>query len=383
MLPAQLAADELQVFSYDALGRLVKVTRAGTVNNNATECYTYDPASNRSNVTVNTASNCTLGSATLSVGSASATEGGNLAFVVSLSGTITGNVTVNYTTANGTATSGSDYTAKSGTLTFTASPGSQTVTVVTLDDAVGEGDETVLFNLSGATGATISTSQGIGTITDNDGACSGVSFTIASNGAVTEGTSSVFTVTKAGTTGSSCSVNYATANGSAIAGSDYTAKSGTLSFTSSQTSKTVSVSTTNDTAVESAETFSMSPSAPTNGATLGSPSSATATINDNDTGGTNQPPVTTFDNAGNMSCGDIITVDVVANDTDPEGNYPLSLVSASGVPGITVSVFSSTEIRIISSGNSSGTKSFSYVVQDSLGAQSTGSGSVNVLAPCQ
>jgi hypothetical protein len=210
--------------------------------------------------------------------------------------------------------------------------------------------------------------------------CAGVSFTITSNGAVTEGTSSVFTVTKSGSTTNSCSVNYATANGTAVAPGDYTTKSGTLTFTSAQTSQTVSVTTIDDISVESAETFTMSLSGPTGGATVGTPGSATATINDNDSGG-NQPPVANFDNAGSMTCGDTITYNVVANDTDPDGNYPLSLVSAAGSAGLTASVASSTSVQL--TGITAGTKSFTYVVKDSLNAQANGSGSVTVTAPCQ
>jgi len=52
-------------------------------------------------------------------------------------------------------------------------------------------------------------------------------------------------VTKSGTTSSNCSVNYATANGTATAPTYYTAKSGTLTFTSGQTSQTVNVLTIN------------------------------------------------------------------------------------------------------------------------------------------
>lgn len=219
--------------------------------------------------------------------------------------------------------------------------------------------------------------------TGGGGGGDSVSFSISSNGAVTEGTNSVFTVTKSGAATQSYSVNYATANGTAAAPGDYTAKSGTLTYTTAETSKTVSVTTVDDTNVESNETFAMSLSSPTGGSTIGTPGTATATINDNDSGGGNQPPVANFDNAGSMTCGDTMTFNVVANDTDPDGNYPLSLVSASGSPGIVVSVASSTDVQILSTGASSGTKSFSYVVQDSLGAQANGSGSVTVLAPCQ
>jgi hypothetical protein len=280
-------ASETISYAYDTLGRLVKVARSGTVNNGASACYTYDKADNRTNVTSSTSSNCSPPSVSFSVNDVSVIEGGNLLFTVTKTGTATGTLTVSYATANGTAVAGSDYTTTSGTLSFLSTDTAKTVSVPTIDDAAVESAETVLFNLSNAsTGATISDSQGVGTINDNDSLCGGVSFTIASNGAVAEGGSSLFTVTKSGSASGSCSVNYATAGGTATSGSDFTASSGTLTFTSTQTSQQISVATIDDTAVESAETFTTSLSSPTGGSTLGSPSTATATINDNDSGGT-------------------------------------------------------------------------------------------------
>ncbi len=76
-------------------------------------------------------------------------------------------------------------------------------------------------------------------------------------------------------------VNYATANATATAGSDYTATSGTLSFAAGEISKTITVPVLGDKVVESSETFSLTLSNPS-GATLGSAASATATIIDND-----------------------------------------------------------------------------------------------------
>lgn len=251
-LPAE--ANETLAYTYDALGRMVKVERTGTVNNNASECYSYDPASNRANVNVVVNGACTLvsggggGGPTLSVANVSTTEGTSLGFVVSLTGTISGAVTVNYATANGSAAAGSDYTAKSGSLSFATSPSSQTVNVTTTNDTTAESNETVLFNLTSASGATIATSQATGTIIDNDGGgggsdCTGVSFAVSDAPAVVEADSLVFTITKSGTTSSSCSVNYASANGTAVEPGDYTAVSGTKTFTSAQTSQTVLVST--------------------------------------------------------------------------------------------------------------------------------------------
>jgi hypothetical protein len=288
-LGAAAHAGETINYTYDALGRLVQVARSGTVNNGASEGYSFDPAGNRTNVTVSTGGVCAGVTFTIST-PAAVTEGASSVFTVTKAGTTSSSCTVNYATASGSATSGSDFTATSGTLTFTAAQTSQTVSVPTIDDTTVESAETFTLSLSGPNngGALGSPSSATATINDNDttGTCTGVSFTIASNGAVTEGATSVFTVTKAGSTSSSCSVNYATAGGTATSGSDFTAKSGTLAFSSTQTSQTVSVATIDDTAVESAETFTMSLSAPTGGSTLGSPNSANATINDNDSAGT-------------------------------------------------------------------------------------------------
>ena len=51
-LAATAVATETINYSYDARGRLVKVERSGTVNNNVKAEYKYDKADNRSNVTV-------------------------------------------------------------------------------------------------------------------------------------------------------------------------------------------------------------------------------------------------------------------------------------------------------------------------------------------
>ncbi len=78
------------------------------------------------------------------------------------------------------------------------------------------------------------------------------------------------------------SVHFATANGTATAGSDYTAVDLTVNFAAGETSKTVSIPITNDSSIESSETVLLSLSGPSAGATLGTPSSATLTIADND-----------------------------------------------------------------------------------------------------
>jgi hypothetical protein len=91
----------------------------------------------------------------------------------------------------------------------------------------------------------------------------------------------------------------------------------------------------------------------------------------------NQPPVANPDTAASIpKCG-ATSVDVTANDTDPEGNYPLTVTAASGAAALAVTVTGASTLRIESTGGS-GVKSFSYTVRDSLGASSTGSGTITV-----
>jgi hypothetical protein len=77
-------------------------------------------------------------------------------------------------------------------------------------------------------------------------------------------------------------VNYSTSNGTASAGSDYTSASGSVTFAKGDSSKTFTVPITNDVRDETNETINLSLSGPSGGATLGSPSTATIAIIDND-----------------------------------------------------------------------------------------------------
>jgi hypothetical protein len=99
-------------------------------------------------------------------------------------------------------------------------------------------------------------------------------------------------VTRTGNTSGAASIDFATADGSAQQRLDYTTSAGTLTFAPGETSKTISVLTTDDLYVEGNETISVTLSNPTGG-TLSSPGTATMTIVDNDVA---QPSTNPLDN---------------------------------------------------------------------------------------
>ncbi len=189
-------------------------------------------------------------------------------------------VQVNYATANGTATAGADYAATSGTLTFTPGQTSKTVSVSVLGDLLDEDNETFSVNLSNPQNGTLGKSQGIGTILDNDP----LPVLTINNVTITETDGAPqtmeFTVRLSAASGRTVTVNYATADQTAVAGRDYTAKSGTLTFTPGQTSRTISITILNDLIAEPTETFAVKLSNPVN-ATLGV-TQGIGTILDND-----------------------------------------------------------------------------------------------------
>lgn len=108
------------------------------------------------------------GTLQFSAGSYSGNEnGGNVTISVTRVGGSAGALSVQYATANGTATAGQDYVAASGTLNWAdGDTSTKTFTIAIIDDAIVEGNETVLLNLTGsATGVPSSATL---TISDND-----------------------------------------------------------------------------------------------------------------------------------------------------------------------------------------------------------------------
>ncbi|WP_043341922.1 Calx-beta domain-containing protein, partial [Belnapia moabensis] len=206
-----------------------------------------------------------------------------LGFTVTLDAPTTSTVTVAYTTATGGTAAASDFTATAGTLSFAPNETSKTVAVPTVEDSAVELNETLFFNLSDPTGAALADAAATGTIINDDSAPIVVPGMRVSDVSVTEGGVLNFAVTLSAASTAPITVNYSTANGTAIAPADYTAASGTLTFAPQQTRIVVAVGTTDETAYENNETMFLRLTGPS-GATLVD-AEGQGLINNNDVAG--------------------------------------------------------------------------------------------------
>ena len=164
---------------------------------------------------------------------------------VSLSGAAATTVTMNWATSDVTATAGNDYTTAGGMLIFNPGETTKTISVNILSDNLPEGIETFQIDLSNiSSNATINDGNAIITITDDDGnpTVSVESITVsesASNATVEFQLSFLSPL--------NVSVDYSTADGSASAGTDYTARNGTLLIAAGQISNSITIPILNNT----------------------------------------------------------------------------------------------------------------------------------------
>ncbi|HEX7149841.1 MAG TPA: Calx-beta domain-containing protein [Thermoanaerobaculia bacterium] len=215
----------------------------------------------------------------VSVLDTNAVEGTVATFDLLLSHPSASTVTVLWSTFAGTAT-GADYTNASGSITFLSGETARTIAVATTNDTLDESDETFFVNISSGDDVVLLLPQAIGSIVDDDGTPS-LLIDDATTPEGNAGTSmAAFTVTLAGSTSQTVTVDYSVADGTAVAGSDYAAVSGTLTFFAGQTTQTIHVPIAGDQLDEPDETFFVNLTTPTN-ATLAD-NQALGTITDDD-----------------------------------------------------------------------------------------------------
>ncbi|MCM3872256.1 MAG: CSLREA domain-containing protein [Pyrinomonadaceae bacterium] len=218
-------------------------------------------------------------------------------FTVSMSTFSSQTVTVNFATASGTATAGSDYQTSTGTVTFTPLETTKAVTVIVNSDVSFEANETFFVNLSNPVNATISDSQGLGTILNDDAQGGFISFSQANYTVGESGGKITITVNRSNDLSGAATVDYATSddsgsatvvpcatvNGIASSRCDFTTALGRLQFAAGESSKTFEVLISQDNYVEGPEGLTLTLSNLTGGALLATPSTATLTITDDAT----------------------------------------------------------------------------------------------------
>lgn len=181
-------------------------------------------------------------------------------FAVMLSAARTSPTPVSFSTVDATATAGSDYTAKTGTVSIAAGKTSATIAVTVAGDAAVEGDETLGLTINSVGGAAQGTTQATGTVLDDDTSVTpsisvGDATLVEGNGGTQN---AVFTVTLSAPSATKTPVQYETRDGTATAGSDYTAKAGTISIAAGAVMGKISVPVRGDTtASEGTETFKL------------------------------------------------------------------------------------------------------------------------------
>jgi uncharacterized delta-60 repeat protein len=208
------------------------------------------------------------------VSASQATGQVSLNFTVTLSASSNQTVTVNFATADGTAVAPTDYTAANGTLTFTPGDTQKTVTVTFNGNLNTQTAKTLALVLSTPNNATLS--QATGTATINPVAIPTLSVNDVTAQDAAGNLNLVFTVTLSAASANPVTVNFATANGTALAGINYVATFGLLTFAPGDTTKTVTVTYTGTGTASANKTLSLVLTTPNN-ATLAR-ASGTATV---------------------------------------------------------------------------------------------------------
>jgi Ca2+-binding RTX toxin-like protein len=158
-------------------------------------------------------------------------------------------------------------------VTFAAGQNTATVNIAIIDDTLVEYNESMRLLLTGGTNVVVGNGSAYGTIISDDPTSTPppppppppAPTVVANDVTANEADGAlIFTLTRSGDLSAASSVNFATGNGTATAGSDYVANSGTASFAAGQATTTVRVTLLNDSLVEANEAFNLLLSGGTN-----------------------------------------------------------------------------------------------------------------------
>jgi hypothetical protein len=305
-----------------------------------------------------------LPSVSFALASSSTAESANAQLTVNLSAVSGRAVTVNYSVTGGTANvADATVVGAPGTLTFAPGQTTKTIDVTVVDDTLDEADETVVVTLATPGNATIG---GIAshtlTITDNDNppTVGFMAATVITNEGNTGTTAVNLVVTLSTASGRNVSVPYvvdaaSTANNPA----DYTLAASPLVIPAGMTSGNIVVTVKGDTLDEASETVVVNLGPPTN-ATLGTVTTETLTINDDD-----NPPTVKFATATAMQneATTNVTIDVALS--TPSGRtvtvpYTINASTTASNPADYTSIAPAGEVTI-AAGQTTGTITITLV----------------------
>jgi hypothetical protein len=222
-------------------------------------------------------------------------NGGGATITVGLTGVNTTTVTVPWTAASGTALAGSDFGTRgsavlpTGTLTFSAGGSPTTVRTRTfrvpvLQDTIVEPTETVNLTLGAPVGAQIAPGRGAAVLSiledDRGGAVqiSAALFNVSE--CASNPCNARVTLTRTGGAASGATVDFATANGTAVAGTDYVATTRTVTFAAGQPSQVILIPLVIEVGAQPVKSFSVTISNPGGGASLGARTTTEVRITD-------------------------------------------------------------------------------------------------------
>jgi hypothetical protein len=209
--------------------------------------------------------------------------GGNLTVTLTRTGVTTNAATVTINSTDGSATGGgTDFTSGPYTVNFDPSETTKTFTIPINDDAADEMDETFTLTIANITGGNAigAPSTATVTITDNEGPGT-IQFQGATSTVAESAGNATITLTRTGGTTGAIAVTVTATGGTATAGTDFTGAPYTVNFANGDTTATLTIPITDDTAIEGDETTNLTITA-AGAATIGTPAGNTLTITDND-----------------------------------------------------------------------------------------------------
>jgi len=238
-----------------------------------------------------------------------------------------GTVSVSFNTLDGSAVSGVKYIATNGVVSFGDGETAKTFAVQVLNTSTAEGPEYLSLLLSNPTGGATLTAPANATLTilnTNIGiAFSAATYTATEPSGFASGSVTLNVLRLNGTNGTT-TVNYSTTNGTAMAGTNYTASSGTVTFTNGQSVQAITIPLLHDPRVTGDLTFKVGLTNPSAGAQLTSPSTATVVVHDSDAGVSFAASATTvFKNVGSA-------VIPVVNSNPNVGTYSVNYSTGTG-----------------------------------------------------